>query len=87
MKTFVTATIGMVAMSTVVFAQETRVPRPGIEGPSSGATGSQQLNVPNPRATTGQAPTTVPGAGDPYGAKGGGVGLEPNPDRIPHPGN
>jgi hypothetical protein len=36
----------------------------------------------DPRTTTGQAPIAVPGAGSPYGAKGGATG-NPNPDRVP----
>jgi hypothetical protein len=47
--------------SMVVFAQETRVPPPGIESPSLGDQFAQS-NVPNCRATTGQGSTTLPGA-------------------------
>jgi hypothetical protein len=41
-----------------------------------------QPQTTDPRTTTGQAPVAVPGAGNPYGAKGGGTGAV-NPDRVP----
>jgi hypothetical protein len=68
-----------------VFAQETRVPPPGIESPSLGDQFAQS-NVPNCRATTGQGDHGA-GRGDPYDAWGGGRVLDPNPDRILNPGN
>jgi hypothetical protein len=74
-----------IAASTAAFAQESRYGA-GQQNPPAGQTVVKPPSAPDSR-TTGQAPARVPGVGDPHGAKGGGVGLEPNPDRVPHPGN
>jgi hypothetical protein len=49
--------------------------RPGV--PTAGPPQAR-----DPATTTGQAPIAIPGAGSPYGARGGATGS-PNPDRVP----
>ena len=66
-------------ISTGAHAQNTRVREPEAR-PGQPTVGPPQTT--DPRTTTGQAPIVVPGAGPPYGAKGGPTGS-PNPDRVP----
>jgi hypothetical protein len=59
-------------------AQNSRVGEPDAKnGPIGG-----QPQTTDPRTTSGAAPVAVPGAGNPYGAKGGATGAV-NPDRVP----
>jgi hypothetical protein len=60
-------------------AQNSRVREPDAKN-GQPITGQPQTT--DPRTTTGQAPVAVPGAGNPYGAKGGSTGAV-NPDRVP----
>jgi hypothetical protein len=60
-------------------AQEPRV-REQDAKPGQPTVGQPQTT--DPRTTTGRAPEAVPGAGDPYGAKGGSTRTV-NPDRVP----
>jgi hypothetical protein len=60
-------------------AQNSRVREPDAK---NGQPTMGQPQTTDPRTTTGQAPVAVPGAGNPYGAKGGGTGAV-NPDRVP----
>lgn len=66
-------------ISFSAYAQNTRVPEPEAK-PGRPIVGQPQTS--DPRTTTGQAPISVPGAGNPYGAKGGATGSV-NPDRVP----
>jgi hypothetical protein len=65
--------------ATSAHAQNSRVLEPEAR-PGQPTAGPPQTV--DPRTTTGQAPIAVPGAGSPYGAKGGATG-DPNPDRVP----
>jgi hypothetical protein len=70
--------------ATVVFgasasAQNSRVQEPDAK---NGQPVAGQPQTTDPRTTTGKAPIAVPGAGNPYGAKGGATGAV-NPDRVP----
>ena len=79
MKLFVIAVASAAILSTSGYAQNTRVPEQEAK-PGQPTVGQPQTT--DPRTTTGQAPVAVPGAGSPYGAKGGATG-NPNPDRVP----
>ena len=66
----------VVAVSTGAQAQvREQDSRPGV--PTVGPPQARDTGT-----TTGQAPIAVPGAGSPYGARGGATGA-PNPDRVP----
>jgi hypothetical protein len=60
-------------------AQTSRVREPDAK---NGQPVAGQPQTTDPRTTTGKAPVAVPGAGNPYGAKGGATGAV-NPDRVP----
>jgi hypothetical protein len=60
-------------------AQNSRVREPDAKN-GQPVTGQPQTT--DPRTTIGQAPSAIPGAGNPYGAKGGATGTV-NPDRVP----
>ena len=76
-------TVGMVAATLLLGAsanaQNSRVQEPDAK---NGQPVAGQHQTTNPRTTTGQAPVSIPGAGNPYGAKGGATGAV-NPDRVP----
>jgi hypothetical protein len=78
MKLFIIAVTAAV-VGTSAYAQNARVLEPEARPGQPPAGPTQTLD---PRTTTtGQAPIAVPGAGPPYGAKGGATG-NPNPDRV-----
>jgi len=79
MKWLVIAVAGAAILGTSAYAQNSRVPEQDAK-PGQPTVGQPQTS--DPRTTTGQAPIAVPGAGSPYGAKGGATGS-PNPDRVP----
>jgi hypothetical protein len=79
MKLFVIAVASAAILGTSAYAQNSRVPEQEAK-PGKPTVGQPQTS--DPRTTTGQAPIAVPGAGSPYGAKGGPTG-NPNPDRVP----
>jgi hypothetical protein len=79
MKLLITAVATTVLLCGGAYAQNSRVPEPEAR-PGQPQAGPPQTT--DPRTTTGQAPTAVPGAGSPYGARGGATGS-PNPDRVP----
>jgi hypothetical protein len=85
MKTIIAAIVGTVVLSTALFAQE-RVPGSDKQVPAPGQTSVSAPKTRDPHTTTGQGPVSVPGVGNPFGAKGGATGA-PNPDRVPTPGN
>jgi hypothetical protein len=69
MKLFVIAVATAAVVGTSVYAQNARVLEPEARPGQPTAGPTQTLD---PRTTTtGQAPIAVPGAGSPYGAKGG----------------
>jgi hypothetical protein len=70
---------GTVLISASANAQNSRVREPDAK---NGQPTVGQPQTTDPRTTTGQAPVAVPGAGNPYGAKGGATGAV-NPDRVP----
>jgi hypothetical protein len=79
MKLFIIAVTAAV-VGTSAYARNARVLEPEARPGQPTAGPTQTLD---PRTTTtGQAPIAVPGAGPPYGAKGGATG-NPNPDRVP----
>jgi hypothetical protein len=79
MKLLVIALATAAIVATSAHAQNTRrVPEPEAR-PGQPTVGVPQTT--DPRTTTGEAPKAVPGAGSPYGAKGGATGS-PNPDRV-----
>jgi len=82
MKLLLAAIASTAILGGSVYAQNSqpRVPEPEARIPGQPTVGQPQTT--DPRTTTGQAPTRVPGAGSPYGAKGGPTGV-PNPDRVP----
>jgi hypothetical protein len=79
MKLFVIVVAIAAFVGTSAYAQNSRVLEPEAR-PGQPTVGPTQTV--DPRTTTGQAPIAVPGAGSPYGAKGGATG-NPNPDRVP----
>jgi hypothetical protein len=79
MKLLVIAVASAAILGTSAYAQNSRVPEQEAK-PGQPTVGQPQTS--DPRTTTGQAPVAVPGAGSPYGAKGGPTGT-PNPDRVP----
>jgi hypothetical protein len=80
MKLFVIAVATAAVVGTSAYAQNARVLEPEAR-PGQPTAGPKQTLDPR-TTTTGQAPIAVPGAGSPYGAKGGATG-NPNPDRVP----
>jgi hypothetical protein len=68
-----------IVLSATANAQNSRVREPDAKN-GQPITGQPQTS--DPRTTTGQAPVALPGAGNPYGAKGGATGAV-NPDRVP----
>ena len=79
MKWIVSLTAATVLLSATANAQNSRVQEPDAKN-GQPITGQPQTT--DPRNTTGQAPVAIPGAGNPYGAKGGATGAV-NPDRVP----
>jgi hypothetical protein len=79
MKLIVVAVATAAIVATSAYAQNYRVLEPEAR-PGQPTAGPPQTV--DPRTTTGQGPIGVPGAGSPYGAKGGATG-NPNPDRVP----
>jgi hypothetical protein len=79
MRLIVVAVATAAIIGTGAHAQNSRVLEPEAR-PGQPTVGPPQTT--DPRTTTGQAPIAVPGAGSPYGAKGGVTGS-PNPDRVP----
>ena len=79
MRSLVIAVIAATFLGTNAYAQNSRVLEPEARQ-GQPTVGPPQTT--DPRTTTGQAPIAVPGAGSPYGAKGGATG-NPNPDRVP----
>jgi hypothetical protein len=79
MKLFVIAVATAAVVGTSAYAQNSRVLEPEAR-PGQPTVGPTQTV--DPRTATGPAPIAVPGAGSPYGAKGGVTG-NPNPDRVP----
>jgi hypothetical protein len=79
MKSVILLTVATTLLATSAHAQNSRVREPDAKN-GQPITGQPQTT--DPRTTTGQAPVAVPGAGNPYGAKGGGTGAV-NPDRVP----
>jgi hypothetical protein len=79
MKWIVTLCAAAVLFSASANAQNTRVPEPAAK---NGQPVVGQPQTTDPRTTTGQAPVATPGAGNPFGAKGGSTGAV-NPDRVP----
>jgi hypothetical protein len=79
MKWIVTLCAATALISGSANAQNTRVPEPAAK---NGQPVVGQPQTSDPRTTTGQAPVATPGAGNPYGAKGGPTGTV-NPDRVP----
>ncbi len=79
MKWMIPLTAATVLIGASASAQNSRVREPDAKNghPTVG-----QTQTTDPRTTTGQAPVAVPGAGNPYGAKGGATGAV-NPDRVP----
>ena len=75
--------VALVAASSLLVvsadAQNSRVREPDAK---NGQPVAGQPQTTDPRTTTGEAPVAVPGAGNPYGAKGGSTGAV-NPDRVP----
>ena len=68
---------------TAAYGQDSRTPRvpePEAKSTAQPTVGPKQNS--DPRTTTGQAPTPVPGTGSPYGARGGSQPGVPNPDRV-----
>jgi hypothetical protein len=76
-------TVALIAATMLVgasaHAQNSRVQEPNAK---NGQPTAGQPQTTDPRTTTGEAPVAVPGAGNPYGAKGGATGTV-NPDRVP----
>jgi hypothetical protein len=79
MRWLVALMAGTVLFGSSVNAQNSRVREPDAK---SGQPIAGQPQTADPQTTTGKAPTAVPGAGNPYGAKGGATGSV-NPDRVP----
>jgi hypothetical protein len=79
MKCIVALVAASVLLGASANAQNSRVPEPEAK---NGRPVTGQPQTTDPRTTTGQAPVAVPGAGNPYGAKGGATGAV-NPDRVP----
>jgi hypothetical protein len=79
MKCFVALMAATMLFAANANAQSTRVREPDAKN-GQPVTGQPQTT--DPRTTTGKAPVAVPGAGNPYGAKGGATGAV-NPDRVP----
>jgi hypothetical protein len=79
MKWVVALTAATVVFTATANAQSSRAREPDAKN-GQPITGQPQTS--DPRTTTGQAPVAVPGAGNPYGAKGGATGAV-NPDRVP----
>jgi hypothetical protein len=82
MKMFPMVIVGATLLATTAYAQQPRAPGPDPDARVTGHTVVGPPQARDPRTTTGQAPIAVPGAGNPYGAKGGASGR-PNPDRVP----
>jgi Putative zinc-binding metallo-peptidase len=80
MKLLVIAVASAAIFGSSAYAQIS--PKPDPDARVTGHTVVGPPEARDPRTTTGQAPMVVPGAGDPYGAKGGPSGR-PNPDRVP----
>jgi hypothetical protein len=78
MKWIVALTAATVLISAAN-AQNSRVREPNAK---TGQPIAGQPQTADPQTTTGKAPTAVPGADNPYGAKGGATGSV-NPDRVP----
>jgi hypothetical protein len=79
MKWMVSLTAATVLCGASAHAQNSRVQEPDAK---NGQPVAGQPQTTDPRTTTGKAPVAVPGAGNPYGAKGGATGAV-NPDRVP----
>jgi hypothetical protein len=79
MKCFVALMATTVLFAATANAQSSRVREPDAK---NGQPTTGQPQTTDPRTTTGNAPVAVPGAGNPYGAKGGATGSV-NPDRVP----
>jgi hypothetical protein len=84
MKLLVIVTASAAVLASTAYAQNSqpRVPEPEARIPGQPTIGAPQTTDPRTE-TTGQAPIRVPGAGNPYGAKGGAIPGVPNPDRVP----
>jgi hypothetical protein len=79
MKWTVTLVVATSLLGASANAQNLRAREPDTKN-GQPITGQPQTT--DPRTTTGQAPVAVPGAANPYGAKGGTTGTV-NPDRVP----
>jgi hypothetical protein len=79
MKWIVALMAATVFFSASANAQNSRVREPDAK---NGQPVAGQPQTTDPRTTTGAAPVAVPGAGNPYGAKGGATGAV-NLDRVP----
>jgi hypothetical protein len=79
MKWIVALTAATMLIGASANAQNSLVKEPDAKN-GQPVTGQPQTT--DPRTTTGEAPVAVPGAGNPYGAKGGATGTV-NPDRVP----
>jgi hypothetical protein len=79
MKTVIVLAVTTALLATTADAQNSRVRELDAK---NGQPTTGQPQTTDPRTTTGQAPVAVPGAGNPYGAKGGATGAV-NPDRVP----
>ena len=79
MKKVLLLAVATALLATTAQAQNGRVREPEAK---NGQPIAGQPQTADPRTTTGRAPVAVPGAGNPYGAKGGSTGAV-NPDRVP----
>ncbi len=79
MKWTVALVVATAVLGSNADAQNSRVREPDAK---NGQPIAGQPQTTDPRTTTGQAPVAIPGAGNPYGAKGGATGAV-NPDRVP----
>ena len=88
MKLLMVAVASAAIIGGSAYAQNTRgagprVPEPEARTPGQPTVGPLQTIDPRTEETNGQGPIRVPGAGNPYGAKGGAIPGVPNPDRVP----
>jgi hypothetical protein len=74
--------MALTAATVLISAANAQNPRVQEPNAKNGQPTAGQPQTTDPRTTTGEAPVAVPGAGNPYGAKGGATGTV-NPDRVP----